>query len=109
RPSPATPHVSQQPAVAGDRVGLQQAIQVLGLEVQALMPRIRQRILAVDGVEEPHGGVAARLDSATPSVGISPSPDLLDFAPMSDPGHPVPRPRVGMISLGCPKNLVDSE
>ncbi|MEA2600525.1 MAG: ribosomal protein methylthiotransferase [Acidobacteriota bacterium] len=28
---------------------------------------------------------------------------------MSDPGHPVHRPRVGMISLGCPKNLVDSE
>ncbi len=28
---------------------------------------------------------------------------------MSDPGHPSQRPRVGMISLGCPKNLVDSE
>ncbi|HEV7784794.1 MAG TPA: 30S ribosomal protein S12 methylthiotransferase RimO [Thermoanaerobaculia bacterium] len=28
---------------------------------------------------------------------------------MSEPGHPSPRPRVGMISLGCPKNLVDSE
>ena len=28
---------------------------------------------------------------------------------MSDPVTPSPRPRVGMISLGCPKNLVDSE
>jgi ribosomal protein S12 methylthiotransferase len=28
---------------------------------------------------------------------------------MSDPGPPTRRPRVGMISLGCPKNLVDSE
>ena len=28
---------------------------------------------------------------------------------MTEPVHPVRRPRVGMISLGCPKNLVDSE
>jgi ribosomal protein S12 methylthiotransferase len=28
---------------------------------------------------------------------------------MSDPAPPSHRPRVGMISLGCPKNLVDSE
>ncbi len=28
---------------------------------------------------------------------------------MSDPVQPSSRPRVGMISLGCPKNLVDSE
>jgi ribosomal protein S12 methylthiotransferase len=28
---------------------------------------------------------------------------------MSEPVEPVRRPRVGMISLGCPKNLVDSE
>src|SRR5262245_10130867 len=53
------------------------------------------------GQAEPgRGGGAA--ESPSPAVCYTPPP-------MAAPASPNPRPRVGMISLGCPKNLVDSE
>src|SRR4029077_15449686 len=52
-PAPSMPH---QPAVDGDGVRIEEALEVLGLEIQILMPRIRQRVFAVDGVEHSHGG-----------------------------------------------------
>jgi len=39
----------------------EETIQVLRLEVQILVPWIRQRILAMDSVEEAHGSKVARL------------------------------------------------
>src|SRR5215218_10547242 len=58
-PAPRPPH---QPAILGDGVGIEEAFEVLGLEVQILMPRVRQRVFAVYGVEHSHGGC-----SLTPS------------------------------------------
>jgi hypothetical protein len=52
---PASPGMAHQSAVAGDRVVVEQALEILGLEFQILMPCLWQRILAVDGVEESHG------------------------------------------------------
>jgi hypothetical protein len=49
--------IPHQPAVAGDRVMVKTGIQVLRLELQVLVPCIRQWILAVDGIEETHANV----------------------------------------------------
>ena len=35
--------------------------------------------------------------------------EVLDIIEAPAPAQPTPRPRVGFVSLGCPKNLVDSE
>ncbi|MGC2617536.1 MAG: 30S ribosomal protein S12 methylthiotransferase RimO [Acidobacteriaceae bacterium] len=35
--------------------------------------------------------------------------EVLDITEAPAPGQPTARPRVGFVSLGCPKNLVDSE
>jgi hypothetical protein len=43
-PEQPAARVLQQPAVAGDRVALQEAVEVFGLELEVLVPRIRQRV-----------------------------------------------------------------
>src|SRR5262249_34574468 len=51
------------------------------------------------------GGAAGEDPAPPPAAGAPKSSGTLP-RPMSEHGQ---RPRVGMISLGCPKNLVDSE
>lgn len=47
-------------AVAGDREILERALQILRLEVQILMPRVRQGVLETKSVEKAHHDFLAR-------------------------------------------------
>src|SRR5262245_55951073 len=51
----------QQPAVARDRVALQEALEVPRLELELLVLRVRQRVLAADGVEQAQGAPSFRV------------------------------------------------
>jgi hypothetical protein len=53
--------VLHQPAVPGDGVRVEEILEILGLELQILVLRVRQRVLAVEGVEHAHGGVYGKI------------------------------------------------
>ena len=53
-PESASAFVAHQAAVTGDGVGAEEALQILGLELQILVAGFGQRVFAVDGIEQTH-------------------------------------------------------